>query len=756
MYLYHWPLFVIALMLAAGGLFLYAKMVNPVYEIRASFFIQDEKKRSDERSPLHEIDLVSSFRIIDNELEILKSKQLIGQVIKDLQLDVNYQKTDGLSAVDLYKSSPVKLTLIKPSGDYEKGKVKLVIKDKNSFLLEMPDGEMKAFLFKTQITNSFGVWMLEPTAELEKYLGEHIRIIISDPNKLAIAYQNQISASLTNKLSTTVVLSVKDQHPQRGMDILARLIYNYSLAGVIAKKRESQSTLDFIDDRLASLSGELSSAEKGIEVFKSSRRLTDISTDSRISLENMQINDKELNEINVKLSIIDGIAAYVNSTENLGKAPATLGIQDPALSSLIERLAILQLQRDRLLATTPETNPDFEPINRQIATTKAAIKENVGTIKASLEGVRDKLQTINKRFDSSIKNIPVQERQYISIKRQQGIKESLYTYLLQKREEISVSYAAAQANDRTVDQPYAISPKGVTMYFGFLAAFLFSFGAPIGLVFIRDFFSSKIMDMSEVESAVNIPVIGELPYQSGKSSIAVDEIHSTVIGEQFRALRISLSSLPTEKQHARVTLITSGLPGEGKSFVSSNLAVTLALSARKTIILELDMRKPKMAATFNLDPEHAGISEFLRGKATLKEITQHSAIEEELHLITSGAMVKNPAELLERAELRELINSLRGSYDHIIIDSPPVHLVPDATVLAGLTDVTLYVIRQGQTEKSELEFLRKLNRKKLLSNIQIVFNGVQFAKYGYGYNYNASYYTQNKGGSIFSDFWHRF
>lgn len=758
-YLYHWPLFLIALLIALTGLFIYLKIAKPVYEIKATLLIKDEKKAPDQRSALQEIDLVNPSKIIENEIEILKSKQLIEQVIQDLQLEIGYQKENRLSSQDLYQKSPVKLNLLKATGNYEQGSINIIIKDKNSFLMIMPNGKPMELFYRNTYKSSFGSWKLEPIKDLSSYKNSTITILLSDPEKLALQYQKSIDVSLLNKLATAVILSIDDQVPQRGKDILNRLIYNYNQAGITEKNRETRSTLDFIDQRLASLSRELTEAEKGIESFKSSRGLTDISSESKISLENMQANDTRLNEINVQLSVIDGIERYINSVQNSGKAPATLGITDPALSSLIEKLSNLQLQRDRLLATTPETNPDFEPINRQILTTRVAIKENVRTIKSSLTSTQQKLQSFNSSFESSIKNIPTQERQYISIKRQQEIKENLYTYLLQKREEIAVSYASTLANDRIVDHAYSGLAKGPKKPLAFAIAVLFGIGLPASLIYARNSFTNKVTTLQEIKDAVEIPVIAELPFEASQNPIVINDITTTATSEQFRSLRTKLYYLFGEIETGRVILITSSVPGEGKSFVSSNFGVALAYSGRKTIILELDMRKPKIAATFKLPATHVGMSDFLMGKVTKTDIIQNSSLIENLDLISSGSIISNPSELLERKQLKELILNLRNTYDDIIIDSPPVHLVPDAMILSRLTDITLYMIRQGFTEKAELNFLKELYNQKQLSNINIIFNGIERDKYGYGYNYNSDYYNYDKKSSginpIFNNFKNR-
>ncbi|RYX87911.1 polysaccharide biosynthesis tyrosine autokinase, partial [bacterium] len=552
-----------------------------------------------------------------------------------------------------------------------------------------------------------------------------------------------IDVTLSNKLATTVTLTLNDPVPQRGKDILNRLIFNYNAAAGIEKRQETKNTLDFLDKRIDSLGIDLTKTEKKLESFKSSKSLTtDISEDSKISLQNLQANDTRLNEVNIQLSVIEGIVRYVNSPVNTGKAPATLGITDVALSSLIEKLATLQLQRERLLATTPETNPDFEPINRQIAITRTAIKENVKNIKSSLLSTRNKLQSYNSGFESSIKNIPTQERELVSIKRQQAIKENLYNYLLQKREEVSVSYASILTNDRIVDQAYSGTPKS-NKSLAFAVALVLGLGLPAGLIFARNSLSNKITTPQEIKDKLDIPVIAELPYEVTKNAIVING-NTTAISEQFRALRTKMHYLYGEKEDGRVTLLTSSVPSEGKSFVSGNLALALACSGRKTIILELDLRKPQLTKNFNLADHYPGITDYILGKVSLSDIVQASNLDHNLRFIGSGTNVNNPSELLEQKQLNDLILELRNQYDDIIIDSPPVHLVPDAMILSRLTDQTFYMVRQGFTEKLELPFIKELNDQKQLTNINLIFNGIERLKYGYGYKYNNKYYDLEK------------
>lgn len=761
-YLYHWPLFLISILLAISVVVVYLHFAKPVYEITATLIIKDNMKAPEQQSALSEIDLVSSSKLIENEMTVLKSNRLISEVVKELNLGISYSEKNGLDTKDLYKSSPVKLILLKaapsaPRGSAESNdnEIAIVIKDKNTFLLKNKDKPNKEYAFNTPLSNHLGTWKLEATDLLPKFKDATVHVEVLDPAEVVLQYQKAIEVSSTDKLATSISLTLEDQVAQRGKDVLDQLISDYSQSGTQENEQKTKATLVFLDRRLDSLSSELNVSEAGIEGYKSSRGLTDISAESRISLENMQDNDKQLNEVNIKLSIINGIESYVNSSKS-GQAPATMGIEDPALNSLVENLSRLQLQRDRLLAISPETNPDFDPINRQIATTRAAIKENIRSIKSSLINTRSKLQSFNAGFESSIKKIPTQERQLVSSKRQQSVKEGLYTYLLQKREEIATNYANIVSVDRVVDQAYA-GPAKTPKKIVFLAmAFLLGIALPVGIVYGREKLNDAITDAQEIKDAVDISIIGEISFEKTPGLISVKTAGTNAISEQLRTLRTNLHYLYGEKTTGRITLVTSSIAGEGKSFISSNLGLTFAHIERKTVILEMDLRQPKLRETFEIKTDGPGITEFLNGKATFADIVHPSGLNPYLHVIGSGAVVSNPSELLERKQLTALIAELRETYDDIIIDSPPVHLVPDALILSRLADVTLYIIKQGYTSGSELDFLNDLNNKKQLTNMQIVFNGVERAKYGYGYKYSNSYYNNPEKKTIFSDFWKRF
>lgn len=741
-YLHSWPFFLVSLLITIGIAYFYIKSAKPVYDIKAKLAIKDEKKSPDAKEVLAEIDVATQPKDIESELELIKSRPMIREVVNALQLSVNYKDASDYSHKDIYASTPVMFKLVQSSGNATELSLAIFIKDANSFVIKTSKGDSPVYSFNTILKNGLGSWKLVKTRNFDSYVGKTININIQNPEDVVTQYQNTILVSL-NKDAPIIEMELEDEVPERGKQILTQLIKAYKISSIEDKNKVTQSTLKFIDDRLSSLTGELTNVEKDVEGFKSSIGLTDISSKSKFYLDNVQTNDSRLNDVNVQLNVIEGIERYANSSTSSGNVPATLGISDPGLISLVDQLSKLQLQRDRLLATTPEQNPIFEPLNRQIKATKIALKETITGIKSSLLSVQNELQHNNSGFEASIKNIPGQERQYISIKRQQSIKENLYIYLLQKKEEVSLSYASTLTGIRTVEDPYYIAPKSKKQV-PYVLALLLGFGIPASLIYGRDLLKNKVLNRAEIERITGASVICELNQNKGKEQIVVLEKNAFAIAEQFRSLRTNLHLLYQNKPSGRVTMFTSSVAGEGKSFITGNIGAALAATNRRVIILELDMRRPKISDILMLKKDHPGLSNYLANDATLTEVVQSSSVHEHLKAIGSGPVPENPSELLDSVKLDVLINKLKDEYDDILIDTPPLHLVTDALLLARVCDVTLYVVKQGYTDKSELIFIKQMVKENKLPNLNIVFNGIQRTKYGYGYNYDNSYYANPK------------
>lgn len=744
-YISHWVLFLICIAVALAGACIYYKFSKPVYEIKATMLMHDngKDKTADEKSALQELDLVNPPKLVENEIEILKSRSLVKAVVESLQLWASYKFKDGINTIDLYGKSPVKFNLYKEGEQGTDQKIKIKIIDTGYYELITDNNQQKRFSFQQRIVNGIGTWGLTPTSDIKVYIGKTIEISLSDPEATILGYQKAVDVVLKDKLASVIDLTISDQNAKRGEDFLNSLIYYYNESEIAEKNNLTKSTISFIDKRLDSLVGELNNAEGKVEGFRSSKGLTDINAQSQVYLQNVQSNDVKLNDVNIQLNVLNTLENYVNSpAANDRNTPSTIGVSDPVLGGLVQKLSDLQLEKTKLLATLPERNPAFEPINRQIASTKAAIKDNLKTIKSSLLATKQELHSFKSNFQSSISNIPGQERQLVGLKRQQSIKENLYTYLLQKREEVSLSYASSLSNARLVDVAYALPPKASKRLIPFAVAFFLGLIIPAGFIYGKDVAKNTITRRKEIEIATAIPVLAEFSFSRLKSEIVSDmknnEVNFALI-EQFRHLRTQLNIINKSEGGGKITLITSSLTNEGKSFISSNLAVSLSRSGKKTILLEMDIYKPKILKKFGVSSP-VGLSEYMKNQVTIDQLILHSDSFPDLSIIGSGKFIDNFSEFLEQPPFRNLLTSLRSQYDHIIIDTPPIHSINDANIIAQYCDTTLFVVRYGHTSKSLLPFIKKLNSDQLLPDMQIVFNGLEGGRDGEGYKYERYYH----------------
>jgi tyrosine-protein kinase Etk/Wzc len=736
-YLYHWPLFLSGVILALAGAYFYTKYTVPTYTITAKLLISDNKNESSVDKMMQKMDVFESSKVIDNESEILQSRTLIAQVVKDLNLYTSYSKPGKFKDVDIYDSTPVQLMVVRQSSDFFNKSFEVYIKNANEFVLKSRNGN-KTFNYGTNLKSGFGVWRLDKTKNFENNIGQTVHVAVRDTEQVINGYVNKIKSNRLNKLASVIELSLQDNVLQRGRDILNGAVSAYNIQSVKEKKRAAESALQFINSRLADVTGELSSVEKDFEGFRSKKGLIDVSSEASLYLDKVKNNDAKLNEINVQLDIIAGIERYVNSSMGVNSAPATIGISDPGLSALIKQLMDLQVQHDKMLATTPEKNPIFEPIDRQISSTKKSIINNIKGITASLTSSQKQLLTNSNRFESSIKNIPGQEREFINIKRQQTNKENLYVYLLEKREEAALSYASTINDSRLIDYFYVKSSSKKMIY---ILACMLGIMVPLALIYCRDNLNDRVNTRQDIESKTTVPVIGELIFHDSKQPMVIGRNYDGFeIGEQFRLLRTNLQFVHGTRERGRVTLLTSSIANEGKSFVTSNLGATLAASGRKTVILELDLRKPQIYKNFKLPINHKGLSDYINGTATIDEIIQLSDYNDNLYIITAGTSTFNPSEMLEQPPVDALIEVLRSNYDDILLDTPPINIVTDAMILSRVSDVTLYVIRQGLTKAWELDITEKLFKQQQVPKMNIIFNGIRKDKYNYSNSHNYAQY----------------
>ncbi|WP_031529037.1 GumC family protein [Dyadobacter crusticola] len=748
-YLRYWFLFPLCLAVAFTAAFFYLQIKQPVYLSKAKLLIKDEKKGlSSGNDFIEEMAQFGGNKLVENEVEILKSQSLMEQTIRELQLDVNVETTDGLRTVDLYKASPV---IVKPELISEFGlqnPLEIHVIDANTFSINDEDAK---YQFGQRFRNPWGLFSVLKGVDSEY---KDVRINFSDVKRLTSNMLGRLEILKPNQKSTVLELSFEDTSVQRGKDVLNKLLDVYVQSSLNDKNSEASNTLKFIESRLGLITGELGDVEKDVESYKRTQGLTDISAESNLYLQNIKENDAQLNDVNIKISVLESVDNYIKNAGDGAPAPATYMINDPILVSLLTRYNDLQIQREKYAQTTQASNPLLGTINTQIANTRQAIRENVQNLRRGLDVTKSSLEGVNSRFSAGLRSIPQKEREYVGIKRQQSIKEGLYLYLLQKREETALGYAATVTDSRLVDAPTAslspIKPKKLYVWLGSGAAGIL---LPVILINLLLMLNNTVQTREDIEKLAHISVIGDIGYmktEKNQPAEAVIKMTSrSAVAEQFRALRTNLQYLGDGT--CRVIMFTSSIGGEGKSFVSINLAASLAYSDKRVLLIGLDLRKPTLHERLQITNKY-GASNCLIGQGTPEDFIQPSEIHPKFDVLTSGPIPPNPSELISNGRLPVMLAELREQYDYILIDSPPFGLVTDSALIEKYVDATLYLVRFNYTLVDHLRRLSDLQRTNRFNNLSVIFNGVKYgAGYGYGYGYGGygyGYYGDEKENKV--------
>jgi len=513
----------------------------------------------------------------------------------------------------------------------------------------------------------------------------------------------------------------------------------------------ASNTLEFVEKRLHLMVNELDSLETGIQKFRTSNGVVDISQQSMQYLQNVGENDQKLSQMNVQLSVLDQIEKYLESKNGQpGLVPSTFGITDPLLSQMLEKLYDSEIQYEKLRKSTAENNPILESISNEIIKIKPSILENIKNQRKSIEAGRNNLNRTSTRYDSMLNTLPEKERQLVEISRQQTIKNNIYSFLLQKREEAALSFNAAVADSRVVDKAESslspVSPKKIIVL---LIALVIPFPLLAGLLGMREMFNGKILFRHQIEEYTVIPVIGELVHDRTQQLLVTEGTDRTLVTEQFRHLRSAMATR-LSRVNGKKIMVTSSISGEGKSFVACNLAIIFAQAGKKVVLIEADMYKPKISTVFNLSHETGMSNNLLNEKPDdmmMYTTIHHTSINKNLFVIPAGVVPDNPAELLMNDKIDTLFKDLENAYDIIIIDAVPVNPVSDAYLISKFADVTLFVVRHGVTPKINIQMLDDDMAMQRLKNVDIVFNGIKrrgFGTSGYGYSYGYGY-TSNIG-----------
>ena len=762
-YLIHWPWFVVSVIVCVALAWGYLRLTTPVYNISATVLIKDEKKGggANMSSELEKMGLngfVSSSSNIENEIEVLKSRTLAREVVSSLGLFVTYMDEDKFPNKELYRTSPVLVSLtpqeadrlpqtmeidmlLQPAGAMDV-QVKVGKKEYRKHLEKLPavfptDEGTVAFFANNDTLSS-----LRPESVTTE---RHITAYINRPFAVAKGYAGSLLITPTSKATSVVTVSLKNSNTQRGKDYIDKLLEMYNINANNDKNEVAQRTGEFIDERIDIISKELGSTERDLENFKRSAGITDLTSEAQIALTGNAEYEKKRVENQTQINLVMDLKKYLQGSE-YEVLPANVGLQDAGVAGAIDRYNEMVAERKRLLRTSTESNPAIVNLTTSIRAMRSNIQTTLDATLKGLEITKADLIREASRYSRRISDAPTQERQFVSIARQQEIKSGLYLMLLQKREENAIVLAAIANNAKIIDEAQAdstpISPKRMTIY---LAALVFGIGIPVGVIYLIGLTKFKIEGRADVEKLTSLPVVGDIPLADEKmGAIAVFENQNNLMSETFRNVRTNLQFMLENGKN--VILVTSTVSGEGKSFISANLAISLSLLGKKVVIVGLDIRKPGLNKVFNLPKKEYGITQFLTNSTVnLMDLVHHSDINKNLYILPGGTVPPNPTELLAPDGLEKAVEILRKNFDYVILDTAPVGMVTDTLLIGRVADLSVYVCRADYTRKTEFTLINELAENNKLPNLCIVINGLDLQKKKYGYYYGYGKYGKYYG-----------
>src|SRR5690606_13751479 len=624
-FLPYWPVFLVFIPVCLFCAWFYLRTTTPMYEATAAIMIKDETKGTYDPQMMEELDQLSGKKIIENEIEVLKSRMLMEDVAKNLHLYATFYEDVDMAPKSAYATSPVKIIVANPDAIRPVQRVDFRFSSKDSSVII----GSKKYPLNQYVTTEYGqLKFVRNNRKLFDAEGP-LYFTLKTPRSTAGGLVGRLKV-LASKVSTVVTLKYLDPSPEKSEDVLNELIAVYNQATIEDKKRLAASTLAFVDLRLEAVEKEMQDIEKQAEAYKSSKGAVELGAQSKIYMQTINEVDQKMADISMQLAVLDEVEKYIQSKNNSGGlVPSTLGVTDPLMSDLLNKLYEQELHYAKLSKTTAPNNPLLIAVRDQINKLKPSIQESVQNQRASLQASQLNLMSSNNQYSTMLRGIRQKERDLIEINRAQTIKDSIYGFLLKKREESELSMQSKLVDSRIVDRAHAtfdpVSPNKKIIY---MAALFFALALPAGFIAIKGMLSRNVAFRSEIENLTSFPIIGEVMFDKAKEPIVIKEGKRTFIAEQFRRIRTSLGFLGVSPERKKV-LITSSLSGEGKSFVAANLALSLALTGKKVILLELDLANPSLSEKFDVKYEQ-GVTNYLWGECEPEEVIKRSPVNNNL------------------------------------------------------------------------------------------------------------------------------
>lgn len=760
----NWYWFILSVIICVGLAAIYLRYTTPTYQTVAKLLIkdQDDNKKSGIKYSSN-LGTMSNSEGIDNEIEILGSRSVAQDAVRDLKLYVNYITKGRLKTITLYRDQPLSVDVDSKHLENLNRPIELSIKrDSNTFILTgtyyVPTNERDAegpFTLNTKfyslphsIATRAGIITISSNQGKILRKGEELEVVLQSPRDACGQYVNNIQISKSTQGTSIAYLKMIDEIPNRSIDYLKQLVVAYNRQANEDKNTIALSTERFISSRLGKISQELGASEGKLQKYKQRNGVVEQQMNAASSFTNQTTSEQKLTDMETQIQLFNSVASEVkNSSRDFTQViPSDVGLSDATASSLINKYNELVLERNRLLRSASVNSPVVEPLTDQIRTLNKNIRRAIETARNNLEIQRDAVVSQFQKYNTQVAEAPVQERMIQSIDREKDVMSNLFSMLLQKREENSMSLAATVDKGKLIDDPQfagIVSPNTNMIY---LVAFFIGLLLPSLILFLIQLFRYKIEGHDDVARLTKLPIIADVPVANdaakGKADIVVHENQNNQMEEVFRAMRTNIQFILEEKQ--KVILFTSSTSGEGKTFTAANLAVSFALLGKKVIFVGLDIRRPRLAEQFKINDHKHGITNLLiKNDPTLEDLKEQiipSGINQYLDLLMAGPIPPNPTELIARHSLNIVFEQLRQEYDYVIVDTAPVGLVTDTLQIGRIVDATVYMCRADYTLKSSFDMINELSAEKKLPKMNIVLNGVDMSKKKYGYYYGYGRY----------------
>ncbi|MEL6719545.1 MAG: polysaccharide biosynthesis tyrosine autokinase, partial [Bacteroidota bacterium] len=684
----YWYWFVIGIALGGAAAYTYLRYTIPVYEATGTLLIKDEKNSSDLSDEIISSRLgLQTSRSLDNEIQIMRSKMMMEKIVEELDLEVSYIVEGRVINRSDYSRSFVEVTFHQFSESQ-----RFEIKQLSSTQYQLLKGEQAwQCSFGDTCLLDQGLIAIKKIRDIDLAEENPLFISISSISSKAQQLAGQLNVRLLTAQGSILQASMEDPIPRKAIDVINKLFEIYERITLQEKTLSSENTLQFIDDRLDVLTEELKDVELGVERYRQDKKIPlNLEGNASQALGQSQLYQQQLSEIEIQLNVLETVRRYLTDAELAYRLlPANLGLNTEVLTPLITQHNDLVLQRERLLTSMTEDHPSVMLLTEQLNDQQPIMIATLNNLVRDLNLRKAQIDASFKKSNSQLRSIPQKERELLEISRQQQIKENLFLFLLQKREEVALSLAGTSASSRTLDLAYLkgqVSPNSSSIY---LSAGLAGLLLSLSLVVLKELLSNKIETEDDIKRATSIPILGMLPKSKNQDKIVVKQGSRSAMNEMFRLLRTNLNFTK-----GKTFVVTSTISGEGKTYISINLGIALALSGKKTLLIGMDLRKPKMAKYLDVDTNQAGLTSYLIGEASAEEIIHSSDIHKNLFYINSGPVPPNPTELILDEKLEVLLNSCREQFDYILIDTSPVGLVTDALLLKDHVDSYITVVRQ--------------------------------------------------------------